>query len=336
MVNSIDMDKTHLIKKAKRLIAAGDQDQCLDVLVNWFDSNKVPGSRKWKGLYNNLILISNKFNNNKNAANKGTVDQSVIEIGNNKLTDSLLDFLDQLEEFVSKNGISGTKKTLIHTSDIELTINTDFDSFSEAEQEIIIDTIAKLLKITKREINIKMKKPGSVKLILELNSEKANELKKLVEKGELLNLKVSEAKIIDGIVSKKKIKYGPLDSKIVKHLKSRSSSKSNAANRRAIGKNENTRSKGNNVGIQSKEKIAKIFEEFGVSPNDHGSVEGQIALFTYRIKALSDHLRKNKKDHSTRRTLLTLVGKRKRLLTNLAKNDITKYKALIEKLGIRK
>ncbi|MCL4169027.1 UNVERIFIED_CONTAM: hypothetical protein GTU68_051819, partial [Idotea baltica] len=64
--------------------------------------------------------------------------------------------------------------------------------------------------------------------------------------------------------------------------------------------------------------------------------EGQVAYFTFRIAKLSEHLKENKKDHSCRRTLLTLVGKRKRLLTYLAKKDIQKYRDLIEKLGIRK
>ena len=86
----------------------------------------------------------------------------------------------------------------------------------------------------------------------------------------------------------------------------------------------------------TKEKIEEIFKEYGGTENNTGSVEGQIALFTFRIKGLSEHLQRNKKDHSCRRTLLTLVGKRKRLLQYLAKKDISKYRALIEKLGIRK
>ena len=85
-----------------------------------------------------------------------------------------------------------------------------------------------------------------------------------------------------------------------------------------------------------KEKIAEIFEEYGGGANNTGSTEGQVALFTYRIQELSQHLQNNKKDHSCRRTLLSLVGKRKRLLGYLAKRDITKYRDLIDKLGLRK
>ena len=86
----------------------------------------------------------------------------------------------------------------------------------------------------------------------------------------------------------------------------------------------------------TKEKREEIFNEYGGSEKNTGSTEGQIALFTYRIQKLSEHLKENRKDHSCRRTLLTLVGKRKRLLQYLAHKDIQKYRDLIEKLGIRK
>ncbi len=86
----------------------------------------------------------------------------------------------------------------------------------------------------------------------------------------------------------------------------------------------------------SKEKREEIFKEYGGSEKNTGSIEGQVAVLTFRIKALSDHLRLNKKDFSCKRALLTMVGKRKRLLQYLAKKDITLYRGLIEKLGIRK
>ncbi len=85
-----------------------------------------------------------------------------------------------------------------------------------------------------------------------------------------------------------------------------------------------------------KEKVREIFNEFSGDEKNSGSVEGQIALFTFRINSLSQHLRENHKDHSSRRALLTLVGKRRKLLSYLSKKDINKYRALIEKLGIRK
>lgn len=84
------------------------------------------------------------------------------------------------------------------------------------------------------------------------------------------------------------------------------------------------------------EKKREIFLEYGGSESNTGSTEAQVALLTYRITSLSGHLRENRKDHSCRRTLLTLVGRRKRLLNYLAKKDINKYRALTEQLGIRK
>ncbi len=86
----------------------------------------------------------------------------------------------------------------------------------------------------------------------------------------------------------------------------------------------------------TKEKKAEIFAEHGGSATNTGSVEGQVALFTFRIQELSKHLEANKKDHACRRSLLSLVGKRKRFLKYLAANDIQKYRDLIEKLNIRK
>ena len=85
-----------------------------------------------------------------------------------------------------------------------------------------------------------------------------------------------------------------------------------------------------------KDQIEQIFAEFGGEAKNTGSTEGQIALFTKRIEGLMEHLQRNNKDHSSRKTLLGLVGKRRRLLNYLAKKDIVKYRALIEKLGIRK
>ena len=85
-----------------------------------------------------------------------------------------------------------------------------------------------------------------------------------------------------------------------------------------------------------KEKRDEIFEEYGGSAKNTGSTKGQIALFTYRIQELSKHLQTNHKDHAARRTLLSLVGKRRALLNYLSRKDINEYRALIEKLGIRK
>jgi small subunit ribosomal protein S15 len=84
------------------------------------------------------------------------------------------------------------------------------------------------------------------------------------------------------------------------------------------------------------EKKATIFNSFGATAKNTGSIEGQIALLTERINHISDHLKGNKKDFSTQRGLMMMVGQRKRLLTYLSKHDLTGYRALIEKLGLRK
>lgn len=79
-----------------------------------------------------------------------------------------------------------------------------------------------------------------------------------------------------------------------------------------------------------------IFKKFGKSEFDSGSSEGQIALFTHRIKHLTGHLKINKKDLVTERSLVMLVGKRKKLLNYLKKKEIDRYRAIIKKLNIRK
>lgn len=86
----------------------------------------------------------------------------------------------------------------------------------------------------------------------------------------------------------------------------------------------------------TKEKTTKIFTEFGGRPENTGSIEGQIAQLTERISQISGHLQQNKKDFSTHRGLMQMVGKRKSLLNYLQKHNLTGYRQLIEKLGLRK
>ncbi|MBB1541634.1 MAG: 30S ribosomal protein S15 [Flavobacteriaceae bacterium] len=86
----------------------------------------------------------------------------------------------------------------------------------------------------------------------------------------------------------------------------------------------------------TKEVKAELFAKHGKSAQDTGSAEGQIALFTFRINHLSQHLKSNHKDYATERSLVKLVGKRKRLLDYLKKKDINRYRAIIAELGIRK
>lgn len=79
-----------------------------------------------------------------------------------------------------------------------------------------------------------------------------------------------------------------------------------------------------------------LFKEYGKSEFDTGSAEGQVALFTYRIAHLTEHLKKNAKDNFTRRSLVILVGKRRRLLEYLKQVDIERYRAIVKKLKLRK
>ncbi|MDR2137991.1 MAG: 30S ribosomal protein S15 [Tannerella sp.] len=83
-------------------------------------------------------------------------------------------------------------------------------------------------------------------------------------------------------------------------------------------------------------KKEEIFSKYGKSKADTGSAESQIALFTYRISHLTEHLKVNKKDYGTERALKMMVGKRRRLLDYLVKVDIERYRAIIKKLNIRK
>ncbi|MTI89335.1 MAG: 30S ribosomal protein S15 [Balneolaceae bacterium] len=89
------------------------------------------------------------------------------------------------------------------------------------------------------------------------------------------------------------------------------------------------------MSITAEEK-KELFKKFGGSETNTGSSEGQIALLTKRINDLTDHLKDNNQDHASRRGLLKMVGKRRRLLNYLMKKDIEKYRELIKELGIRK
>ncbi len=86
----------------------------------------------------------------------------------------------------------------------------------------------------------------------------------------------------------------------------------------------------------TKEQKAEIITKFGGTAENSGSVEAQIAILTARINDLTGHLGENKKDHASRRGLLKMVGKRRRLLNYLSDKDILKYRELIKELGIRK
>lgn len=83
-------------------------------------------------------------------------------------------------------------------------------------------------------------------------------------------------------------------------------------------------------------KKAELFAKYGKESKDTGSPESQIALFTFRIAHLTEHLKANKKDYSTQRALKMIIGKRRRMLDYLIKIDIERYRAIIKELGIRR
>ena len=83
-------------------------------------------------------------------------------------------------------------------------------------------------------------------------------------------------------------------------------------------------------------KKTELFEKFGKGTTDTGSAESQIALFTYRIAHLTEHMKQNRKDHSTERARTGLVGKRRALLNYLKSRDINRYRAIVKALGLRK
>jgi small subunit ribosomal protein S15 len=80
----------------------------------------------------------------------------------------------------------------------------------------------------------------------------------------------------------------------------------------------------------------QIAAEYGLSDNDTGSPEVQVALLSHRIAHLTEHLKQHKHDHHTRRGLLLLVGRRRRLLNYMQKQDINRYRSIVERLGLRR
>jgi small subunit ribosomal protein S15 len=86
----------------------------------------------------------------------------------------------------------------------------------------------------------------------------------------------------------------------------------------------------------TQERKQELIEKFGDSPTDTGKAEVQIALMTARINDLNEHLRAHKKDHHSRRGLLMLVGRRRRLINYLRRSDLERYRTLLRELGLRR
>ncbi len=90
------------------------------------------------------------------------------------------------------------------------------------------------------------------------------------------------------------------------------------------------------MSVLTTERKKEIFKNFGGNETNTGSIEGQIAMLTERINHISGHLKSNKKDFSTQKGLMQMVGKRKKLLIYLSKSNLTSYRALLPQLGLRK
>ena len=88
--------------------------------------------------------------------------------------------------------------------------------------------------------------------------------------------------------------------------------------------------------MMTKEQKTAIIAEYATHEGDTGSPEVQIAILTFRINTLTEHLKTNKKDHHSRRGLLMMVGQRRNLLAYVQKNDIERYRAIVARLGLRK
>jgi small subunit ribosomal protein S15 len=86
----------------------------------------------------------------------------------------------------------------------------------------------------------------------------------------------------------------------------------------------------------SSEKKHEIFKQYGKEATDTGTAEGQIALFSYRIDHLTNHLKANRKDYNTQQSLIKLVGKRRSLLNYLKNKDIERYRSIVKELKLRK
>lgn len=90
------------------------------------------------------------------------------------------------------------------------------------------------------------------------------------------------------------------------------------------------------MGYLNADKKQELFGTYGTSNTDTGSAESQVALFSYRISHLTEHMKQNRHDYGTQRSLLRLVGKRRRLLEYLKKVDIERYRAIVKALNLRK
>lgn len=190
-----------IIKTARNLIASGEESQCVTALIDWlnnfFEKNKeLKANAELKEIYNEFYFISSTLNNHKKEKLQGTAPDSLVQ-EKNKSTKYLLSNISKLEYFFEKNESALHHKS--YTSHVEITINAEFDEFSEKDVFEFVKELGSKLKINESEIKIKMKKSGSVKLVLELPSNKVMILKKLFLSGKLDSLNVMDTKLLEGM-----------------------------------------------------------------------------------------------------------------------------------------
>lgn len=198
------MDKAKLVEHCRGFLKNGKTDNCIQQLMDWIEFVKRETNyfHEFSTIYDSLHVISGKYNKLRNQEAAGTLDFKVTDIEKSKIVESLLFFINQIES-IEMNGISsfsafdkthdGKTKSDINQSIIEITIDRDFNSFSEKDQAYFLQAIGVLLKMDKGDLKIKGKYPGSVKLVIELPQSKAEELVGLMNNGELAHLNVTSA-----------------------------------------------------------------------------------------------------------------------------------------------
>ena len=186
-----------IISNARNLIAQGNHNDCLQQLLNLINSTiKEINTEEIKEVQKGLIILSNRFKSLYKKEIEGILEKKFVLIQHNQNVKDLIDLIERLEMIFTKleEERNFTEKLLIEekdNSEIEIVINRDFGTYSKVDQLKLLNAISELLKMDESKIQITKKKPGSVKLTLNLRSDKAIELKKLVKSGALSKFDVT-------------------------------------------------------------------------------------------------------------------------------------------------
>jgi len=208
------MNKLPIVQTARNLLLADKVNSCISELNNWFTENNSE-EKIWKETYNEFIVISNKHNTNSKASKLDTAPPSIIQTTKNQIVNSLLQILDDLEEQYDKANPSinnqskkenlffseveeGNENIIVETKnlDIEITINKEFENFSEKDKKSILSAIKNLLE-TDQDIAIKRIRKGSVKIVLELTPAQCERLHWAIQRGEFDDFDVVDSEIME-------------------------------------------------------------------------------------------------------------------------------------------